>query len=387
MDELVGDYRRRLLTLLGAVGLVLLIACGNIANLLLARAAARSGELAIRAALGAGRGRIVRQLLTESLLLAMLAGAAGLALASWGVKALAAAAPPGVPRLEQASIDPMVLAFTALIVIASAFIFGLAPALRAARTDVQGVLKEGGRGTGAGLVRDRLRTAVIVGELALALVLLVGAVLLIRSGIALERVNPGFDPSRVLAARLSLPAADYQDPDRILQTFEQVAAAAAAVPGVRAAALTSQVPMGPGGNGNGLIPEGVAFDIRNSVQSQLRIVTPGYFDTMGIAIVRGRALTTEDRRGAPKVMVVSQALAQALFKERGSDRPPRRVLRAGARRQEPGLQDGGWRRRRHAMARPSRVAVAGVLSAGRADPRGGLGMDPADAVRHRAHQR
>ncbi len=315
MDQLVGDYRRRLLILLGAVGLVLLIACGNIANLLLARAAARSGELAIRVALGAGRSRILRQLLTESLLLSMLAGAAGLALASWGVKALAAAAPPGVPRLEQASIDPMVLAFTGLVVIASAFIFGLAPALRAARTDVHGVLKEGGRGTGAGVVRDRLRTSVIVGELALALVLLVGAVLLIRSGIALERVNPGFDPSRVLAARLSLPAADYTEPDRILQTFEQVAAAAAAVPGVRAAALTSQVPMGPGGNGNGLVPEGVAFEIRNSVQSQLRIVTPGYFDTMGIAIVRGRALTAEDRRGALKVMVVSQALAQALFKE------------------------------------------------------------------------
>jgi predicted permease len=323
MDELVGDYRRRLLTLLGAVGLVLLIACGNIANLLLARAAARSGELAIRAALGAGRGRIVRQLLTESLLLSVIAGAAGLALASWGVKALAAAAPPGVPRLEQASIDPMVLGFTMLIAIVCAVIFGLAPALRAARTDVQGVLKEGGRGTGAGVVRDRLRTALIVGEVALALVLLVGAGLLIRSGMALERVSPGFDPSRVLAARLSLPAADYKDPERVLRTFEEVAAAAAAVPGVRAAALTSQVPMGPGGNGNGLIPEGAAFDIKNSVQSRLRIVTPGYFDTMGIAVVRGRALTAEDRRGALKVMVVSESLAQALFK--GADPIGRRV--------------------------------------------------------------
>ncbi len=323
MDDLVGDYRRRLFTLLGAVGFVLLIACGNIANLLLARGAARSGELAIRAALGAGRGRIVRQLLTESLLLSVLAGAAGLALASWGVKALAAAAPPGVPRLEQASIDPVVLAFTALIVIASAVIFGLAPALRAARTDVQGVLKEGGRGTGGGLVRDRLRTVVIVGQLALALVLLVGAGLLIRSGMALERVSPGFDPSHVLAARLSLPAAEYREPELILHTFEQVAAAAAALPGVRAVALTSQVPMGPGGNGNGLIPEGVAFDVKNSVQSQLRIITPGYFDTMGIAIVRGRPLTSEDRRGALKVMVVSESLAQAVFK--GADPIGRRV--------------------------------------------------------------
>jgi predicted permease len=314
MDELVGDYRLRLFTLLGAVGLVLLIACGNIANLLLARAATRSGELAIRAALGAGRARIIRQLLTESLLLAGLAALAGLALAAWGVSALTAAAPPGVPRLEQAAIDPVVLAFTALVSVISAVVFGLAPALRAARTDVQSVLKEGGRSGGA--VRDRLRTAVIVGELALALVLLVGAGLLIRSGLALERVSPGFDPSHVLAARLSLPPTEYTDPERVLQAFEQVAAAAAAVPGVRAAALTSQVPMGPGGNGNGLIPEGVAFDVKNSVQSRLRVVTPGYFDTMGIPVVRGRAITAEDRRGALKVMVISQALAQALFATR-----------------------------------------------------------------------
>jgi putative ABC transport system permease protein len=313
MEELVGDYRRRLFTLLGAVGLVLLIACGNIANLLLARATARSGELAIRAALGAGRGRIIRQLLTESLLLATLAGAAGIALASWGVKALTAAAPPGVPRLEQASIDPLVLTFTALVALLCAIVFGLAPAVRAARTDVQGVLKEGGRGTSGAAMRDRLRTAVIVGELALALVLLIGAALLIRSGIALERVSPGFDPSHVLAARISLPATDYKDPERVLQTFEQVAAAVPTVPGVGSASLASQVPMGPGGNGNGLIPEGTAFDIRNSVQSRLRIVTPGYFDTMGIAIVRGRALTGEDRRGSLKVMVVSASLARALF--------------------------------------------------------------------------
>ena len=322
MEELVGSYRRRLYILLGAVGLVLLIACGNIANLLLARAAARSGELAIRAALGAGRARIVRQLLTESVLLAVIAGAAGLALAAWGVQALAAAAPPGVPRLEQAAIDPVVLGFTAITALLSAIVFGLAPALRAARTDVQLVLKEGGR-TGAGAVRDRLRTAVIIGELALALVLLVGAGLLIRSGIALQRVSPGFNPSNVLAARLSLPAADYSDPARVLQTFEQVVDAAKSVPGVRSAALTSQVPMGAGGNGNGLIPEGMAFDIRNSVQSRLRIVTPGYFDTMGIPILRGRALGTGDRRGALKVMVISETAAQALFP--GKDPIGRRV--------------------------------------------------------------
>jgi putative ABC transport system permease protein len=315
MEEIVGDYRRRLFVLLGAVGLVLLIACGNIANLLLARGAARSGELAIRAALGAGRGRIVRQLLTESLLLAGVAAVLGLALAAWGVQALTAAAPPGVPRLEQAAIDPAVLAFTAVVALGSALLFGLAPAIRAARTNVQTVLKEGGR-SGDGSVKDRLRTVVIVGELALALILLVGAGLMIRSGIALQRVNPGFDPSHVLAARLALPAADYQEAERVLQTLERIAEAAQAIPGVRVAALTSQVPMGPGGNGNGLIPEGVAFELKNSVQSRLRIVTPGYFDTMAIPIVRGRAVGAEDRRGALKVMVISESAARALFGEK-----------------------------------------------------------------------
>ena len=318
MEQLVGDYRRRLFVLLGAVGLVLLIACGNIANLLLARGAARSGEIAIRAALGAGRSRIVRQLLTESLLLASIAGAAGLALAAWGVQALAAVAPPGIPRLEQARIDPMVLAFTAFVALLSAIVFGLAPAMRAARTDVHRVIKEGGRNAAAGPVHDRLRTMVIIGELALALVLLVGAGLLIRSGIALQRIGLGFNPDGVLAGRLSLPASEYGDAARVLQTFERVVDAARSVPGVRSAALTSQVPMGPGGNGNGLLPEGRPMDIRSTIQSRLRIVTPGYFETMGIPIVRGRALNDQDRRGAPKVMVISESLAEAAF---GKDDP------------------------------------------------------------------
>ena len=201
-------------------------------------------------ALGAGRGRIIRQLLTESLLLATLAGAAGVALASWGVTALTAAAPPGVPRLEQASIDPLVLTFTALIVIVSAIVFGLAPAVRASRTDVQGVLKEGGRGTGGAATKDRLRTAVIVGELALALVLLIGAGLLIRSGMALERVSPDSIHRTFLPRGSRFPRPTTKNRSMCSRP-SSVAAAAAAIPGVRSASLTSQVPMGPGGNGNG----------------------------------------------------------------------------------------------------------------------------------------
>jgi predicted permease len=323
MDELVGDYRRRLFVMLGAVGLVLLIACGNIANLLLARGAARSGELAMRAALGAGRGRIVRQLMTESGVLAVVSGTAGLALAWWGVRALIAAAPPGVPRLEQTAVDPLVLTFTLAMAMVCAVLFGMAPALRAARTDVQTVLKEGGRGASSGGIRDRLRTGLIVAELALALMLLIGTGLFIRSAIALDGTSPGFNPTGVLAARLSLPSAEYDAPERITQTFERLVEAARHVPGVTAAALTSQVPMGAGGNGNGLVPEGRPMGPESAINSRLRIVTPGYFETLSIPIIRGRALNDADRRGALKVMVISQALAVEAFP--GQDPIGRRI--------------------------------------------------------------
>ena len=313
MEELVGSYARRLYILLGAVGFVLLLACGNVANLLLARGAARSSELAIRAALGAGRGRIVRQLLTESAVLALVSVAAGVGLAWWGIRALVSAAPDGVPRLEQTTLDPVVVGFAVAIACASALLFGLAPALRAARTDVQSVIKEGGRGAATGGLRDKLRFGLIVGELAIALMLLVGAGLLIRSSLALQRVNTGFDPSGVLSVRISLPAAEYQDRERIVAAFARIAELSSRIPGVRAAGLTTQVPMGAGGNGNGLIPEGRPLDIKSSINSRLRIVTPGYLETMKIPILRGRGLTDADRHGALKVMVISESLAIAAF--------------------------------------------------------------------------
>ena len=313
LEDLVGDYGRRLFVLLGAVAFVLLIACGNIANLLLARSAARAGEMAIRAALGAGRGRIVRQLLTESLVLAAAAAAVGLALAVGGIRALIALAPEGVPRLGQTSLDPVVLGFTVLIALGSAVLFGLAPAMRTARSDVHALLKEGGRGAGMGGVRDRLRTGLIAGELAIALVLLVGAGLLIRSSLALQRVQPGFEPRGVISARLSLPSADYAEEGRVLQTFERIAEAARQIPGIEGAGITSQVPMGAGGNGNGLLREGKPIEPANFIMSRLRIVTPGYTEAMRIRILRGRAIQETDRRGAVKVMVISEALARAAF--------------------------------------------------------------------------
>src|SRR5215208_1958198 len=265
-DVLVQSYRTQLLVLLGAVGFVLLIACGNVANLLLARATARQKEIAVRAALGAGRWRIVRQLLTESVVLSLVGGAAGLFVASLGIRFLVSMSPPGVPRLDQAGLSPDVLGFTLLLTLLSGIAFGLVPALRAGRTDLQGTLREGGKGasSGAGGARDRLRGALVVTEIAGALVLLVSAGLLIRSSLLLSAVRPGFEPSNVLSARVALPRADYSDPARVVRTFE-------------------------------------------------RIAPPDYFKVMGIRLVRGRTFTAQDDASAPKVMVINETLARTAF--------------------------------------------------------------------------
>ena len=201
--------------------------------------------------------------------------------------------------------------------------FGLAPAFRAGRVDVVTMLKEGGRSAAMGGVRDRLRAGLIAGELALALMLLIGAGLLIRSAIALQQVDPGFNYRGVFSGRVALPAAEYADPVRIHATLERLIEQSGKVPGVESAAVTSGVPMGPGGGSNGLIPEGRPLDSRSVIDTRLRIVSPGYFDAMGITIVRGRPLTHEDRRGNLKVMVISEALAETAFP--GQDPIGRRI--------------------------------------------------------------
>ena len=309
--QLVGDYRQRLFVLLGAVGLVFLIACGNVANLLLARGGVRAREIALRAAIGAGRGRIVRQLLTETLVLTAVGGAFGAALAWIAVPVLVAASPEGVPRLHQARIDNVAIAFAFATAIFSALVAGLAPAVRAASADLRATLNEGGR-TGTGK-RDRLRSTLVAAEVGLAIVLLVGAGLLVRSALHLQRVDPGFDPHGVVTARLTLPAARYEDPRRVVQSFEEVVAALAETPGMESAAASTMVPLTPGGNSNGLLPEGKAFDIKNTVQSSLGIVTLDYFTTLRIPLRRGRYFTLDDRRGAPPVMIVNESAARGLF--------------------------------------------------------------------------
>jgi predicted permease len=312
VDVFVGEYRQKLLTLLAAVGLVLFIACGNVANLLLARGAARARELSVRTALGAGRWRIVRQLLTESLMLALCAAGAGLMLARALVAAVVAWGPNNVPRLEQARIDPIALAFAVGIALVSSVVCGLAPALRASRHDLNAALRDGGRGSTGGL-RDRLRGTLIVAEVALSLLLLVGAGLLIRSAIALQQTSIGFEPRGVLTARVTLPATSFTEPARIVGTLRRIREAAAAVPGVTSASISSYAAMGGGGGTNGLVPEGRDPVAANFINSMLRVITSDFFTTMGVPIVKGRNFTDADRADAPRVMIVSAHLAAVAF--------------------------------------------------------------------------
>jgi putative ABC transport system permease protein len=309
--QFVGDYRQRLLVLLGAVVLVLLIACGNVANLLLARGGARAREMALRAAIGAGRGRLVRQLLTETVVLAAMGGALGVVTAWLGVPALVAHSPEGVPRLEQARVDGLVLAVAVGVALFSAILTGLVPALRAASTDLRGALNEGGRTATSG--RDRIRHFLVAAEVALAIVLLVGAGLLVRSALHLQHTDPGFDPHGVLTARLTLPAVRYEESQRVVETFDEVVSALASIPSVEMAGASSFAPLTPGGNGNGLLPEGKRPDISNFVNSRLGIVTLDYFRTLRMPLVRGRQFLPGDRRGGPRVAVVNEAAARALF--------------------------------------------------------------------------
>jgi putative ABC transport system permease protein len=308
-DAIIGSQRARLLTVLGAVSFVLLIACGNVANLLLARGTARAQEFAVRAALGARRRRLVRQLLTESVVLAMGAAVVGLALTWFGIRLVLVTAPAGVfPRLGETRIDPAVLAFAVGISVASAVLFGLAPALRTARQDLQSTLRSGGRGVGS--ARDVLRGGLIVAEVALALTLLDGAGLLARSAIHLDRVPVGFDARGILTARVTLPPQAYPQPARAEQTFVRITDALQHAAGVTAAAMVSRIPMGPGSSDNGLIPEGRAPIPQNAIDSRMYLISPDYLSVMRIPLIAGREFTDRDVAGEPRVMIVSHALAE-----------------------------------------------------------------------------
>ena len=309
-DAVVNDdVRMRLFVLLAAVSFVLLIACGNVANLSLSRGTSREREIAVRTAIGAARGRLVRQLLTESMVLAMISVIAGTAAAYGGVRLLVSAAPAGVPRLGAAAVDGVALAFAVVVAAASGLIFGIAPALRVTRTDLASALKEGGRGT-VGRIRDRLRGAFVAAEVALAFTLLAGAALLVRSAVQLGRADIGLEPGGVLTARATLPPSAYGEGEEARRTFLRMAELLEESPGVAASAMASGVPTGPGGGFNGLIPEGRPLAIESAIQSRLRIITPGYFDALGIRILAGRSFSDTDVLGRSLAMIVSRRFAE-----------------------------------------------------------------------------
>ena len=300
-EQRVGGMKPSLLMLQGAVGFVLLIACVNIANLLLSRASGRSAEIAVRRALGADRMRIVRQLLTESTLLALCGGALGAILGTWGVSALKAIAPDGTPRIDEVGIDGRVLAFTALLALVTGFVFGLVPAAHAARDRFSGALKQGGRGQ-MGDGGGRARRALIVAELALALVLLVGGGLLLRTFVALQRVDLGFNPSNVLTGFVLPPPAQYRTPEARLAFYEALRARISALPGVTQAALSSIVPLG-GDSDTDFLIEGRPPATRSSdaLITWYRVVSANYFSAMEIPLKRGRLF--RDREAEPVVVI------------------------------------------------------------------------------------
>jgi predicted permease len=310
-DEVVGSSRRLLLVLLGAVGLVLLIACVNAANLLLARATARQREIAVRTALGAGRGRLIRQMLTESLLIALAGGAAGAALAAAGTKTLVTMLPAGFPRAASISLDGAVFAFTFAIALATGLLFGLAPALQAAHFDVQSGLRESGRGmTGTGR-SARLRSVLVTGEVALASVLLIGAGLMLRSFVNLLQTDPGFRPERVVTARLSLPRETYRDPQAVTRFYRRAIDELRSSGAVAAAGIGSDLPWtGYDDNMGGWRYEGRPQDPNDSQHARYHFASADYFKALGIPLLRGRFFTDGDNETAPPVLLINQAMAR-----------------------------------------------------------------------------
>ncbi len=313
-ESLVGGVRLLLFLLLGAVVFVLLIACTNVANLLLARAATRQREIAVRQSLGAGRFRIARQFLAESLLLSLLGSVAGFFIAVWAMDGLLALSPTDIPRREEIRLDSRVLAFTFFVSILTGLAFGLAPAWQATRTDVNEWLKESGRGALGGVRRHRLHSALIVSEVALALVLMIGAGLVLRSLVRVYKVHPGFHTDGVLTARLSLPATRYTNALQRVAFCEEVLSRVGALAGVQSAALTSDLPLTGFGIMRPFHIEGRAHaSPKDYTYARIHVVSASYCRTMGIPVVQGRDLTARDNSNASRAALINQAMARRFF--------------------------------------------------------------------------
>ena len=310
-QEIVGDLRQALWVLLVAVLFVLLIACANVANLLLARSETRQKEIAIRAALGAGRARIIRQLLLESLLLAFLGGGGGLLLAALGLRLLPLFGTDRIPRGQEIGLNLAVLGFTLGLSLLTGVIFGLAPALQALKFDLHTTLKEGGRTAVARKGRSRLRAALVVAEMALSLLLLVGAGLLIKSFWRLQQVDTGFRSEQLLTMRLFPPASTYPNDQRVAAFYEALLERVQSLPGVKEVAVAEAIPIGGGAGVTGLQVEGKTFEMKEQNLASWRIVSPGYFSTLGLRHLRGRLFTASDHEQALPVAVINETLARA----------------------------------------------------------------------------
>jgi predicted permease len=329
-DLMVGDVRRPLFVLLGAVGFVLLVACANVANLLLARGSARHGELSVRAALGAGRARLIRQLITESILLGLIGGALGLALAYWCTSALIAARPADLPRIDDIHLNGTVVAFTFAAALITSFIFGLVPALQATNEHLLRGLQESGRSSGGGRRTHRVRATLVIAEMALAVILLTGAGLLIRSFLALTSVDPGFKPAGAMSVRVTFQGADYQNGDQVRARVEQLIDRLRSLPGVTAVAASTVLPLSGAGALNDFAVDGAPPpppDVNQEIA--VAAVTPDYFKALGTPLKRGRFFNELDHAKAPTVALINEAGVRKWFPNQ--DPIGRRVLSGGPR--------------------------------------------------------
>lgn len=313
-EHLVGDIKPALLILLGAVGMVLLIACANVANLLLARAAVRQKEIAVRVALGARRGRLVRQFLTESVLLSMFGGIVGLAIAYVGLAILKSFIPDNISQGRTISIDYKVLGFTLLVSLATGLIFGLAPAIQSVRFNQNETLKEGGRDAATGGSGKRLRGLLVVAEVAISLVLLIGAGLLINSFLRVRNVDPGFRTENLLTMRIVLPIPKYETLESKSVFYTDLVNRVQSLPGIRSAAVITNLPLYDQGNSIGIGIEGKPAPPPGQEPIVItRIISPGYFDTMSIPLSKGRNLTDQDTNKTPNVIVISETMARRFW--------------------------------------------------------------------------
>jgi predicted permease len=323
-EKVVGKSRAALLILFGAVGFVLLIACANVANLMMARATARRKEIAVRAALGASRFRIARQLLTESVMLALAGGVVGLLLAVWGIEALVRLGPANLPRLKDVGVDYYVLGFTLGLSVLTGLLFGLAPALQTTKVDLNETLKEGGRsGTDAGR-RNRVRRLLVVSEMALALMLLVSGGLMIRSFLGLLSIEPGFNPKQVMTMTVSLAGSEHNTPEKRAAFFNELMSRVEALPGVQSTSAINHLPLGGDIWNLGFTIEGRPAPLPGESQSAVyRVVRPKYFQTMGATLLKGRDFTERDTATAPGVVIINEAFARRYFP--GEDAVGRRI--------------------------------------------------------------